>query len=90
MSENQKKSEARPLQLGDRVTWRSQSGGYRTVKSGVIAQIVPAGFRPDPEAFPQLYKGAGCGYGRNHDSFVVLVGGRPYWPRASVLQKVQP
>jgi pyruvoyl-dependent arginine decarboxylase (PvlArgDC) len=76
------------LKLGDRVRWVSQSQGYRKAKEGEIVEVVPAGFSPNRDAFPQLYQGMGVGFPRNHDSYVVLVGKKPYWPRASLLEKV--
>lgn len=73
---------------GDRVSWQSQSQGYHKVKEGVIVAVIPAGCRPSDVVFPSLYKGAGPGYGRDHESYVVKVGSRFYWPRAKALREV--
>jgi hypothetical protein len=73
--------------LGDRVRWQSQAHGSHKVKEGEIVEIVPAGYRPD-KVFYQLHRGAGCGMPRDHASFVVLVGKKPYWPRVAALHKV--
>ena len=77
------------FKIGDQVEWTSQSQGYTKTKRGVVAQVVPAEQRPDKTRFPQLFRGIGCGYGRNHESYVVLVGKRPYWPVASRLTAVK-
>jgi hypothetical protein len=78
------------FKLGDTVKWRSQAAGYERKKVGKIAQVVPPGERPDRERFARLYRGNGCGFGRDHESYVVLDGNRPYWPIASKLQLVEP
>jgi len=78
---------AKVFSIGDEVEWTSQSAGYKTTKRGVVVQIVPAGLRPDSEAFPSLHRRAGLQ--RDHDSYVVRVRGRgPYWPRVSLLEPV--
>lgn len=76
------------LGVGDRVTWSSQSQASRTTKEGIIAAVIPAGQKPDQTAFPKLYKGAGPGSSRNHESYIVVVGNKPYWPRVKHLKKV--
>ena len=79
--------------VGDFVTWKSQTGSVTKEKTGRIVQVVPAGQRPDRERFAGLYQGPGCGYGRNHESYVVQVdvgktegkSFRFYWPVSSLL-----
>lgn len=75
------------LKVGDKVSWTSQSHGHTKTKEGVVAQVVRAGDRPNREAFPSLYKGAGPGYSRKTDSVVVMVGARPYWPLTNKLHR---
>lgn len=72
--------------LGERVTWSSQAGGHLKTKTGTVAQVVAPKALPDRERFLHLYKGAGIGIHRNHESYVVLVGNRPYWPRVAALR----
>ena len=73
--------------IGDRVMWSSQAGGFHTTKTGTIAEVVAAGDRPDRDRFTRLYASSGIGLPRNHTSYVVLVGNTPYWPRANKLQQ---
>lgn len=73
--------------VGDKVRWSSQSQGFTKEKVGMVAQVVAAGQKPDTK-FYQLYKGPGVGGYRDHESYVVTVGTRPYWPRANKLEKV--
>ena len=75
---------------GDTVRWQSQSQGYHKVKEGIIVAKIPAGRRPSEAVFPALYRGAGPGYGRDHDSYVVKVGNKFYWPRVKGLTLVVP
>jgi len=74
------------FKVGDTVEWSSQSGGYTEDKRGVVAAVVPVGGRPDRDKFWRLYRGTGPGYSRDHVSYVVLVGKRPYWPRVCHLR----
>ena len=74
------------FQIGDKVTWESQARGHTKEKRGTVAQVVPAGERPSREQFPYLYKSVRCGFGRCHESYVVLVGKKPYWPVANKLR----
>lgn len=82
------------FQVGDEVTWTSQSSGYTRTKTGTIEEVVPVGKQPDRK-FEQLYRGTGVGIGRDHVSYVVQVPGKTaksagtlYWPRAASLSKV--
>ena len=73
--------------IGDFVVWSSQSQGSHTVKSGEVIDILPVGAQPPRELYPSLWKGAGPGIGRNHESYIVKVGRRYYWPRVSQLTR---
>lgn len=73
--------------VGQQVQWTSQSRGSSTTKSGVVVAVVPPGKRPSRSAFPDLYRGAACGLGRKHESYVVRVGHQHYWPRVSGLSQ---
>ena len=76
--------------IGTVVTWRSQAQGSATTKVGTIIEVVPPDTRPATEGRPGL---KGCGFGRNHISYVVEVatgkqkqGKRHYWPVVSALK----
>ena len=74
------------FKLYDRVTWTSQSRGTTTSKTGMIVEVLPPGDRPDEDRFPRLYRGAGCGMSRRHESYVVRTDeGKIYWPVVSKL-----
>lgn len=77
------------FKVGDRVRWTSQAGGYVKSKEGIVAQVVPAGEYPERSRFLHLYKSAGVGKSRDHESYVVVVGHKPYWPLANKLQPVE-
>ena len=74
------------FKVGQLVKWSSQSKGFRKTKHGKIAQVVPPGNQPSEDDFPALHRGWGCGMGRKNESYVVLVGNKPYWPVASLLK----
>jgi hypothetical protein len=71
------------------VTWSSQAAVRSKTKTGVIAQVVAPGKRPDRSRFPTLYTSSGCGFGRKVESYVVMVGNKPYWPRESLLRPIR-
>ena len=75
--------------LDQRVEWVSQASGVTSQKTGRIVQIVPPGQKPF-ERFTNLYRNRGVQTVnvRKHESYVVDVGGRFYWPRVSALQPV--
>jgi len=79
---------------GDTVTWTSQAGGVSKRKSGVVVAVVPAKTLPSKADFPGLYRGAGIGSSRSHESYVIRVktgatAFRIYWPRVNGLSVVQ-
>ena len=70
---------------GDQVVWTSQSRAHSKTKTGEVVEVVAKGGRPDRYRFPTLYKNAGVGFIRNHESYVVKVhnkksGFKIYWP----------
>lgn len=67
------------FKVGDPVQWKSQAGGYIKSKAGIVAEVVP------PMASPRN-KGDGWGSPRNHESYVVKVGTKLYWPVARNLR----
>jgi len=75
----------RKYHLGDDVKWVSQSGGYYKTKEGVIVAIVAP--EQDPFDVAKLYN---LGRPRNHESYVVRVGKKLYWPRVSALSMPLP
>ena len=83
--------------LGDAVTWTSQSAGVVKNKTGIVEQVVAPKTYPDRERFVQLYRGPGVGLSREHESYVVRVPGKTakaagklYWPRANTLAHASP
>lgn len=66
--------------LGDSVSWTSQAGGFAKTKTGVVAQVVPAKSYPDRDRFKTLYTQSGVSMARDVESYVILVGNKPYWP----------
>lgn len=75
------------FEVGDVVHWTSQAQGVSKTKQGVVQAIVPAGQRPDPTLFADLYKGPGAGWGRATVSYVIRVGrSRHFWPHAKLLR----
>jgi len=73
------------FKVGDRVRWMSQAGGHTKAKEGIVAQVVPPQCYPERARFLHLFKNAGVGKTRDHESYVVMVKTRPYWPRANQL-----
>lgn len=85
------------FEVGDRVTWTSQSQGTARTKTGEVISVIEPKVDPKHEVFDLVqtgrHRGAyGGGWPRNHRSYLVLVpcpnGGRPviYWPRVSKLR----
>jgi len=75
------KQKLKKFAVGDRVEWTSQANGSATTKIGKVIEVVPAGTR-----VPATLKGMGWWNGREHDSYVVDVKGKPYWPRVAYLK----
>lgn len=81
--------------IGDTVRWSSQAGGVRKEKVGEVVAVVAAKTLPNREQFLSLYKGAGIGISRDHESYVVRVrtgktATKDYWPRSNSLSAVYP
>lgn len=81
--------------IGDTVRWSSQAGGVRKEKVGDVVAVVAAKSLPNREQFLSLYKGAGIGISRDHESYVVRVrtgktATKDYWPRVNSLSAVYP
>jgi hypothetical protein len=72
------------MKLLDVVTWKSQAGGNVTTKTGEIVEVAPPNVRPDKKDGIK-----GCGSARLHESYVVQVDGRYYWPLVSRLKLVK-
>jgi len=73
------------FKAGDKVTWQSQSAGYRTIKSGFVTAVVPP--RMAVRGFGKIFN---PGAPRDHESYVVRVPGRGlYWPVVSLLRLVE-
>jgi hypothetical protein len=70
---------------GHEVYWTSQAQGRAKCKAGIVVEVVAPGVRPSL---------AGCGFARNHESYVVEVPQGPnakpqrYWPVVSNLHQV--
>lgn len=71
------------FQIGDRVTWSSQSAGIRKEKTGIVIALVSPGQVPDGIRNP--------GLSRDHVSYLIRAdGGRLYWPRVMHLRPGYP
>lgn len=69
--------------LGSTVKWRSQVAGSWKTKGGMVVQVVQR------KKFPaSKYKIGTSAVPRDHESYVVQVGNKFYWPRISVLELV--
>lgn len=92
------RAEDTSFKMGDMVSWESQSQGSLRKKLGLVIGIVPPNTRPDKGTYRQLWTGAGPGFSRNHESYIVnaqkVTKGKPsgsfrlYWPRVADLKAV--
>lgn len=78
--------------FGQRVTWVSQARGIARRKVGEVVAIAPArmaGWRVFDEALRLGLTVSSSmnnvGSARDHESYLVRVGARAYWPRVSAL-----
>jgi len=89
------------FKVGDRVKWTSQSGGFTRTKTGEIICVVHPGERPCGWArrcftddFAHLTERGfspsklGGGFSRKHESYLVAVGAKLYWPRVKHLRLI--
>lgn len=68
------------FKLNEKVQWTSQSQGSSLTKRGEIVEVVPKGVQPQtPLINPGMH--------RNHESYVVQVGRKFYWPRVKQLSR---
>lgn len=78
------------FQIGDHVFWHSTSAGSRTMKVGVVTEVIPPGIRPKSGGALPL---PGCA--RDHESYIVRAAPestkrkRRYWPRVGGLQRLE-
>ena len=91
------------FKLGDRVAWVSMANGSTVEKHDEVVEVVPPGKLPDRDRFASLYRSAGVGGWRRHESYVVAVSGsvrivgqrkvvkhrtpKPYWPLVNKLEQ---
>ena len=74
------------MKVGDTVTWKSQAKGNWTVKCGGIVEVVPANKYPKTPVRGTFSRSRGwLVLTRDHESYVVKVGARHYWPVVSNL-----
>lgn len=75
--------------VGDEVVWESQSSGSIKKKQGTVVAVVPVGGFAQDLIPRELKCSSRLGYGspRAHESYLVAVGKRCYWPRVVHLEK---
>ncbi|MFA5048709.1 MAG: hypothetical protein WC516_06815 [Patescibacteria group bacterium] len=92
------KKELPKFKVGDEVMWSSQASSFEKVKQGVVVGIVPKGVhvhrgflvRGTEHLMKYNKSRLGDGYGRDHESYLVLVNDKYlYWPRVSQLNLVR-
>lgn len=77
------------FKVDDRVTWGGKTSPHINEKTGPVIQVVPPGqdvywdSLPEGERYGQLLAE---GMARNHESYLVRVGTKVYWPRVSQLR----
>lgn len=71
------------FKIGETVKWTSQSQGYEKTKEGIVVNVVRIGKLPNR----RIHASTWLGMVRNHESYVVEVNGRNYWPRVSQLKR---
>jgi hypothetical protein len=74
------------FELGDKVTWTSQSQGYWKTKTGRVVGVIPAGFRPHRANWRKYFNHNKPGGPRDHESYIVYAHPHYYWPRVSKLR----
>lgn len=84
------------MKVGDIVTWKSQSSGTEKQKTGLVFAVISPGRDPSeaPIISQRRYNIMFGGNPRNHESYLILVGGNErqygalYWPRVKHLELV--
>ena len=82
------------LKIGDKVSWESQAQGYNKKKVGVVVGVIPAGEQVAvylDAALANIGSTIQKDYGgaRLHESYLVVVSGKVYWPRVCKLVKAE-
>lgn len=72
------------LKVGTRVRWTSQSGGYEKTKEGVIVETVLA-YESINDMYDKQIRHGLWPY-RDHESYIVKVGNKLYWPLVKYLE----
>lgn len=79
------------FKVGDMVRWTSGAGGVQKTKAGEVVAVIPER-RPVTDALNKIrvkFNRQFDGFNpRMHESYLVLVGDKLYWPRAKGLEKV--
>lgn len=78
------------MNIGDQVVWESQGRGFTRQKVGEIVAVIPPRRNPNfhiPEGKWSL-GGGSFGLPRNHESYLVAVESRLYWPKVKHLRKI--
>lgn len=84
------------FELGDLVSWESQSQGSTTVKCGTVVRLIGKGHKPPLGFYRSTHRIMFDGMVRDHESYLVEMPstgkGKPvlYHPRVSQLQKEKP
>jgi hypothetical protein len=79
------------IKIGTTVKWGSQAGGFWTEKIGKVVAIVP----PMTQVNERLRRAGENGrlrepgMARDHESYVVRIGSKLYWPRVSSLSEAK-
>jgi hypothetical protein len=73
---------------GSVVRWKSQAKGVWKTKTGEVVEVVAPERYPDRKRFESLYRSSGIGLCRDHETYVVKVGSKYYWPRTAALEVV--
>ena len=74
--------------LNDTVSWSSQAHGFRKDKVGRIVAVVPAEGNPVRYVPHGFRAPSSPGLPRGHESYLVAVGTKIYWPRVNDLKTI--
>jgi hypothetical protein len=75
--------------VGDKTLWESGDHGTYQIKLGTIVGIVPQGKLPSRNMFYGLYQFVRGWDIRNHQSYVIRVDKRNYWPDVKDMHKLR-
>jgi hypothetical protein len=81
------------FKLGDMVAFTTMGYIHFHDRVGKVVRIIPAGQRPTPEEFPDLYKPhRRPGHPRDHESYILAVqrvrSVKHFWPRVHYLRPI--